>query len=339
VAVTIKDIAEAAGVIPATVSRALNDSPMVKEATRQRILKLAKEMGYVTRAEARLRKVSGSNVIGMVLTTIADPFLPGVVAGAEQAAYESGYGLFLTTSHGNPDRELQVIEALCKRHVDALVIASMWGTRVHLADLARLKVPIVFVNHPVDDSRFRYVSVDDVLAARIATEHLVRLGHRRVAFVKSAGRPPGYVERRLEGYRQVLTEAGLELEKQLEILPEGQSDFHRGQASLGMLLQAKASAVVCYNDLTAFGLLKSCHRMGLRVPEMLSVVGIDGVDATEHMTPALTTVSQPRAQLGYKAVKKAISLMRVLRQDWRGIHNKLVEPTLMIRESTRHAIS
>jgi DNA-binding LacI/PurR family transcriptional regulator len=323
VAVTIKDIAEAAGVIPATVSRALNDSPMVKEATRQRILKLAKEMGYVTRAEARLRKVSGSNVIGMVLTTIADPFLPGVVAGAEQAAYESGYGLFLTTSHGNPDRELQVIEALCKRHVDALVIASMWGTRVHLADLARLKVPIVFVNHPVDDSRFRYVSVDDVLAARIATEHLVRLGHRRVAFVKSAGRPPGYVERRLEGYRQVLTEAGLELEKQLEILPEGQSDFHRGQASLGML----------------FGLLKSCHRMGLRVPEMLSVVGIDGVDATEHMTPALTTVSQPRAQLGYKAVKKAISLMRVLRQDWRGIHNKLVEPTLMIRESTRHAIS
>jgi DNA-binding LacI/PurR family transcriptional regulator len=337
VAVTVKDIAEAAGVIPATVSRALNDSPLVKDSTRLRILKLAKEMGYVTRAEAKLRKVSGSNVIGMVLTTIADPFLPGVVGGAEQAAYESGYGLFLTTSHGNPDRELKVIEALCKRHVDALVIASMWGTGVHLADLARLRVPIVFVNHPVDDNRFRYVSVDDVAAARIATEHLVRLGHQRVGFVKSAGRPVGYVERRLEGYRQVLTEAGLELDCRLEVLPEGQSDFHRGQASLGMLLEAKATAVVCYNDVTAFGVLKACHRMGLRVPEMLSVVGIDGVDGGEHMTPALTTVSQPRGQLGYKAVKKAMSLMKTLRQDWRGIQNKLVEPSLVIRESTRHA--
>jgi DNA-binding LacI/PurR family transcriptional regulator len=338
VAVTIKDIAEAAGVIQTTVSRALNDSPLVKESTRRRILALAKEMGYVTRAEARLRKASGSSVIGMVLTTIMDPFLPGVVAGAEQGAYDSGYGLLLTTSHGNPDRELEVIEALSARHVDALVIASLWGTRVQLADLARLRVPVVFVNHPVDDSRFRYVSVDDVAAARIATEHLVRLGHQRVAFVKSAGRPPGYVERRLQGYRQVLTEAGLELDKRLEVLPEGQSDFDRGQSSLGMLLQSKATAVVCYNDLTAFGLLKACHRMGLRVPEMLSVVGIDGVDSAEHMTPALTTVSQPRAQLGYKAVKKAISLLKVSRQDWRGIHNKLVEPALMIRESTRHAM-
>lgn len=328
--VTIKDIARAAGVAHPTVSRALNGSPVVNADTAQRIRRLAKKMGYVPNAVARHFQNKRTRTVGMVLTTMTDPFLARIVAGVEQVACEAGYGLFVSTSHENPNREIGVIETLYRRRVDAIIIASMWVSSVYREELERIRVPIVLINHRLEGKHLHYVTVDDVQGARLAVEHLISLGHRRIAFVRSAERPDVYVENRLVGFREAHQVAGLPVDPLLEILPEGGSDFTRGRQSLGALRKARATAAFCYNDLTAIGLLKACRQAGVRVPDDLSLVGFDDLEETEYVSPSLTTVRQPRAQLGQVAMRMALGLLEG-RSD---VKNEILPCELVAREST-----
>lgn len=331
--ITIKDIAKAARVAHTTVSRALNGNPAVNEQTATRIRLLAREMGYVPNVVAQNLKTKSTRAIGMVLTTMTDPFLARVVEGVEQAAVEAGYALFVSTSHDDPKREMGVIRTLRQRRVDAIIIASMWVSNIYGEELKRLRIPAVLINHALEGEHLRYVTVDDVKASRDAVSYLISLGHRRIGYVKSADRPNTYVQNRLTGYQHALQAAGMVFDSRAVISSEGSTDFERGMNSLKFLRSIRATAAFCYNDLTALGLLRACQEKGIRVPQDLSVMGFDDLECAQYVSPTLTTVRQPRAELGVLAMRLATDLVQ--RRKGVDIESIEVRTELVERESTR----
>ncbi|MEM7385630.1 MAG: LacI family DNA-binding transcriptional regulator [Verrucomicrobiota bacterium] len=329
-AVTIKEIAKVAGVCHTTVSRALNDNPVISPGTTARIQRIAREMGYVPNVLARSLQTNKTGTIGMVLTTMTDPFLPRIVEGVERRACQAKHSLFVSTSHNNPDQEIEVIENLYRRRVDAIIIASMWVTSTYFDQLSRFRVPMVLINHQVDDEALSFVGSDDVEGVRKGVHHLIELGHRRIGFLKPDNRPPSYSESRIQGYRKAFEGAGIEIDRGLFLAPGGKTDLERGERALGPMLAAGATAVFCYNDLMAVGLLKACREEGVSVPGGLSVVGFDDLEMAGYVSPGLTTLHQSRHLLGEAAMQTALDLL----SGMPGPRNQILPCDLVVRQST-----
>lgn len=214
--VSIKVIAKAAGVSHSTVSRALSDSPLVKDETKARIQRLAKEMGYTPDAIARSLVTQKTRTVGIVVTTITDPFVAEVVQGVEDTARENDYSVILATSPAEPERELATVEMLRSRRVDSIIVTSSRVGVLYLEHLERIGVPVVlFNNHNEQSGRYTFsVSVDNQHGGHLATNHLIELGHRRIAHV-SGPADHSDAEDRLTGYREALDEAGIAFDPDL----------------------------------------------------------------------------------------------------------------------------
>jgi DNA-binding LacI/PurR family transcriptional regulator len=247
--------------------------------------------------------------IGMVLASISDPFMGRVVEGVEQAAIEAGFNVFVSTSQNDPQRETAVIEVLKQRRVDGIIVIAS-----HLSDhysqfFERSKVPIVVINEQKPGETMHFVTVDDVQGARLAVEHLLALGHHRIGYVGIPNRPRSN-EYRLKGYLDALAGAGIAPDPALIFTTNDIEDHaKRGEASLEPLMAAKATAVFCYNDTAAIGLLAACHRSGITVPESLSIIGFDDIDMATYTLPPLTTIRQPRFELGQQAMQMVLALL------------------------------
>jgi len=329
--VSIKDIAQAAGVSHPTVSRALRGDPRISLETAERVLALAHELGYSPSAAARSLVTRRTHTIGVVVTSIADPFVSDVVDGIEATLAEQDYALILALSRSEPERELAVVRLLSEHRVDGIIVAASRVGALHDQDLARLQVPLVLLNNQAETAGTHSLEVDDVLGARVAVAHLLQLGHRRVAYIGCPDRPRSHA-RRLEGYRQAHLDR--RLHPQPELILEGrgaEGDRSRGATGLtGLLsLSPPPTAVFCYNDITAIGALEAARHYGLRVPKDLSLVGVDDVREASLVTPALTTVRQPRREMGQRA---ADMLLALLRGEAAG--DAVIAPVLVIREST-----
>jgi LacI family transcriptional regulator/LacI family repressor for deo operon, udp, cdd, tsx, nupC, and nupG len=328
VPVTIKDIAKAAGVSHTTVSRALNGNPVISPKTTAHIRKLAFQMGYTPSAVAQSLLAQRTQTIGLVVTTIADPFIVRVVEGVEQVAQAAGYSVFLATSHNDPEQELAVVKTLQRRRVDAIIVTSSRLGRLYSSQLDQIQVPIVLINNQEEGKYLHSVTVDDNQGPRLAVAHLLALGHRRIAYVGTSNRPKSS-RQRLDGYRLALAQAGISLDPSLMIAPDAADDFSRGLASLPLLLRAGATAVFCYNDLTATGLLTACHQHGLAVPDCLSIVGYDDIELACYVTPPLTTVHQPRLRLGQRAMEMALNLL-----NGKSVQDQVLPCKLIVRDTT-----
>jgi len=326
--VTIKDIAKAAGVSHTTVSRALKDNPAISPETRERIRALAREMGYTPSAVAQSMRAQRTHTVGMVVTTIADPFVVQVVEGVESVAQQAGLSVFLCTSHDDPEREIDVVETLHRRRVDVIIVTSSRVGSLYTEQLDKIRVPIVLINNQSEGQYLYSVAADDVQGAQLAVEHLLGLGHRRIGYVGTARRPKSS-ERRLAGYQRALTQAGIEPEPALIPPPVAQEDIKRGEEALVHLLTIGATAIFCYNDLIAIGMMAACRRRGIVVPQQLSVVGFDDIEPTVYVSPCLTTVNQPRLRLGQQAMNMALDLLN--NQD---VRDQLLPCKLVVREST-----
>lgn len=326
--VTIKDIAKAAGVSHTTVSRALHGSPAISPETTTRIRQLAQEMGYTPSAVAQSLLARRTQTIGVVLTMIADPFTAQIVGGVEQAAQTAGYSVFLSTSHGNPDREMTVVETFHRRRVDAIIVVASRVGSLYSSRLNQIRVPIVLVNNQEEGDYLYSVAVDDISAAQEAVEYLISLGHQRLAYVGAANRPKSN-RRRLTGYQTALQRAGLPVDPALIQTPVADSDIERGQTALAQLKLAGTTAVLCYNDLTAIGLLLACRQHNITVPEQLSIVGFDDIEPAFYVTPPLTTVRQPRVKLGQLAMKMVLDLL-----NGQEVQDQILNCELIVREST-----
>lgn len=326
--VTIKDIARVAGVSHTTVSRALKNHPAISRETTQRIQQLARQMGYIPSAVAQSLLSRQTWTIGMVITTIADPFIVKVVEGVEQVAQAANYSVFLATSHNNPDQEVAIVETLHRRRVDAIIVTSSRVGSLYSSQLDQIQVPIVLINNNEEGEYLYSVAVDDMQGAILAAQHLVSLGHRRIGYVGVNNRPKAN-RRRLVGYEQALTQAGLKVDPALIIYPDGQTDIECGQMSLQNLLTAQATAVFCFNDVVAIGLLMACRRQGVIVPDHLSVVGFDNIEPATYVAPPLTTVAQPLLALGQRAMEMTLDLLA-----GHDTQDQVLPCQLVVRQST-----
>jgi len=331
---SIKDIAQAAGVSHSTVSRALNDSTLVNESTRERIKALALEMGYIPNAVARSLKAQRSGTVGLVVTSLTDPFFADVMAGVDEIAGRAGLSMFVAASHNDPDREMEVIETFHRRRVDGVIVAASRLSNRYRERLERIHVPIVVVNqHTEENPEFHAVALDEVGGARLAVEHLLDIGHRRIGYLGLGNRQRSN-RLRLGGYRDALRRADLVPDPAWAlIVPESeigeQDDTEIGENHLPDLLEAGVTAVFCYNDRVAVGALQACRAHGIAVPGGLSLVGFDDIDVARWVDPPLTTVRQPRAEMG----RTAMSVMLDLLEERPG-HDCLLAPELVVRAST-----
>lgn len=326
--VTIKDIAKVASVSHTTVSRALKGHPAISAETTAHIRQLAKEMGYIPSAVAQSLLSQQTNTIGVVLTSIADPFTVHIVGGVEEVAQAAGYSVFLSTSHNDPQKEMAVVETLHRRRVDAIIVIASRVGSLYSARLEQLQVPIVLVNNQQEGHYLRSVAVNDEQGAQLAVDHLLGLGHKRIAYIGATDRPRSN-RRRLKGYQKAMAAANAAPENNIILHPTANTDIKQGQAALSLLLAAGATAVFCYNDLMAIGLLMAARQQGVAVPQDLSVMGFDDIDPACYITPSLTTIRQPRLELGRRAMNMALDLL-----NGKEVQDQTLKCELVVREST-----
>src|ERR1041385_9142297 len=229
--VSIKDIARTARVSHSTVSRALRDSPLVNAETRALIRKIAAEQGYTVSAVARSLVTRRTNTIGVVVTSIADPFVGEVVSGIEDFVLARHYSVILATCHGDPDRELRAVRSLQERRVDGILVAASRVGALYLPVLEELKAPLVLINNQYPGEFGFHVSIDNPSGARQITTHLIELGHRRIAYIGDRFGLHSDTER-CDGYRQSLQNAGVAYDPALVAYGDGGSE-----AALGAMRQ------------------------------------------------------------------------------------------------------
>jgi len=308
--VSIKDIAEVASVSHSTVSRALSDSPLVKAETKARIQRLAHEMGYTPDAIARSLVTRHTRTVGIVVTTITDPFVAEVVQGVEDTAQQNNYSVILASSASEPERELAAVEMLRAKRVDGVIVTSSRVGALYLEHLEHFGVPVVLVNnHNKQSGRYTFsVSVDNQHGGHLATAHLIQRGHRRIGYVSGPADHSDDAER-LAGYCLALDESGITFDPALVVHGNGRLDG--GERALRTLvrLAEPPTAVFCYNDMTAIGLISAARQTGLSVPEDLAVVGFDDIPLAAHVYPPLTTVAQHQRDMGRQAMNMALALM------------------------------
>jgi LacI family transcriptional regulator/LacI family repressor for deo operon, udp, cdd, tsx, nupC, and nupG len=336
--ITIEDIARAAGVSHTTVSRALRNNPLISADMRQQIHRLARDMGYIPNAVAQSLQMRRTNTIGLVVTSIADPFFGDVVRGVEELARAADISVFLSASHNDPEQEMAVIETFHRRRVDGVLAAATRMSEHHSERLARMRVPIVLINSQAERTHelLHSVAVDDHTGARLAVEYLLGLGHRAIGYLGSGSRP-GSNARRLAGYRDALAAAGLAHDDAWLALGAAnearqEDDVAAGLALVPRLLDAGISAVFCYNDSIAMGVLMACRARGVAVPRELSVVGFDDIATAQYVTPPLTTIRQPKLDMGGLAMRMLLDLL-----DDRPVQDHVLSPTLVVRGSATAA--
>lgn len=332
--ISIADIARAAGVSHTTVSRALRESPLISERTRGRIQRLAQEMGYTPNAIAQSLQTRHSSTIGLVVTSIADPFFGDVVKGVEEVARAAGFSVFLSATHNDPDQEMAIIETFHRRRVDGILVASSRTTN-YKERLDHIRIPTVLINsHAESQAKLLYrVSIDDRRGAHLAVEHLLQLGHRSIGYLGISSRPRSNWQRLL-GYQSALTAAGVPGCDDWVVITPGDEASHEedvaaGQFSLPRFLDAGVTAIFCYNDMTAIGLLMACRERGIAVPQELSIIGFDDIKMASYVTPPLTTIHQPMVELGRLATQVMLNLL-----NNRPGRDYMLPPTLMLRSST-----
>lgn len=292
-------------------------------------------MGYTPNGVAQSLQTQRTNTIGLVLTSIADPFWADVMQGIEAVARPAGLSVFLSASHNDPAQEMLAIETFRRRRVDGLLVADSRISRQYSERLRQADVPTVLINSQAEGqpALVHSVMVDDYAGALIAVEHLLKLGHRRIGYLGAGNRPRSNA-RRLAAYHDALTAAGVVADPRWAVVAPEADDAHAddvaaGQRFVHALLDADVTAIFCYNDLLAVGALLSCHERGIALPDTLSIVGFDDIPPARYVTPPLTTIRQPRRELGSHAMRMLLELI-----NGRTATSHVLTPTLVQRDST-----
>lgn len=308
--VNIRDIAKAAGVSVATVSKALNGYSTVNAATREKIRRIAEEMQYHPNSAARSLVGQRSMTLGVFLTTgLANPFFASVLGGIDRALKDRGYDLIYLAGAHAEDPGFSLVRHCRSRNVEGLLVFGMQENEMNFSELIDSGLPAVFIDMEVEGDHIGMISSDNAEAIRTAVRHLAELNHRRIAFISYL--PGSYAGRlRLEGFVQGMAEHGLECRP--EYMIPGDFSLESGYDAMRRLLSLPEppTAVVCCADVSAVGAMEAASEQGLSVPGDLSIVGFDDVEAARSVRPALTTVRQDMPGIGYRAVALLDDLIR-----------------------------
>lgn len=344
--VTIRDVAKESGFSSTTVSIVLNNAPLsryIPAVTKERIEKAAQKLGYRPNQFARSLRNKRSHTVGVMVFDMTDPFCTLILRGIENTLYQASYLPILTDVHNEGSRFERYLEMLLDRRIEALIVIANWVfLDINLlADLEKRSIPTAMIGCELKTDSISSIIVDNEVGGRLALEHLQRLGHKKIAIIRG---PKALTDSapRWKGIRSCARKYGLELDAKLVVdMPESSdplSSFELGYKLTQDLIRRKRhfTALLAFDDMSAFGAIRALNKAGIRVPEQCSVIGFDDVSTSAIYTPSLTTVRQPMEAMGVSAVGIVIDgINAVLEKRDVGATHRKVAPELVVRESTK----
>ena len=330
-AATMKDVALKAKVSTATVSRALMNPDKVSQATRNRVEKAAREVGYLPQPMGRNVKRNESRTILVIVPDICDPFFSEIIRGIEVTAANHGYLVLIGDCAHQNQQEKTFIDLIITKQIDGMLLL---GSRLPFdasIEEQRNLPPMVMANEFAPELELPTVHIDNLTAAFDAVTYLYEQGHKRIGCIAGPEEMP-LCHYRLQGYVQALRRCGIMVDPQY--IARGDFTFEAGSKAMQQLLDLPQppTAVFCHSDVMALGALSQAKRQGLKVPEDLSIIGFDNIDLTQFCDPPLTTIAQPRYEIGREAM---LLLLDQMQGQHVGSGSRLMDCELIIRGSTR----
>jgi len=329
--VTIKDIAKKLGVSPSTISKALSDKKDVSAATKEKVKKAVRKSGYFPNSIAQALVTKTTKTIGLVTPYLGNPTLIERVKGIQEAAFASHHILISCLNEGSVEEEGEQIKALLSRRVDGIIITPVKYDEKLVEIIKKAAVPFVFMSEMINGISCDFTGDDDYNGGRLAAEHLVSLGHKRIAYF---GTLSGVYSNKevLKGYRKVLKEKAIKYDKNL--ITRGNHDKKVLEKNLTRVLALKnpPTAIFAWSDIMAIGILENLKQRKIKVPQDISLMGYDNMDFLSVFHIPLTTISQPNYQIGYTAAQ--LLLERIEKGTEFPPRKIIHKPELVVREST-----
>lgn len=327
--VTLAQVAERAGVSTATVSMVLRNRGRISQATRERVLKALDDSGYVYNQTAANLRNRSSNQVGLLLHDITNPFYGEMTAGLSHEMERHEMLLFLANSEESGERQQKFVDSLMRNNACGMVLCAARETpRTFFDSLKRRNIPAIMVVRPVNDPDFDFVGTDNFLGTQMATAHLLKLGHRHIAFI-GGSQSSGTRAQRIGGFTSKLLENGLSADRWIATSQASQSDGARVAEALFYQFP-QITAAVCYQDIVALGVMQALRKMGREVGRDFALVGFDDITEAALVQPALTTVSVAAKEIGRKAGELLYSRIQGNDEPPKRI---ILPPALVVRES------
>ncbi|MEH8132222.1 substrate-binding domain-containing protein [Gallibacterium anatis] len=325
---TMKDIARIAKVSTSTVSHVINNTRYVSDEIREKIMKVVNELNYTPSAVARSLKVKETKTLGMLVTATSNPFFAEVVSGVEQYCNQHHYNLIISSIDGNEQRLQQNIQTLIQKQVDGLLLMYS-NTRHAMVEQLNLNLPIVVMDWWPTELNADKIYENSEFGAYLATKTLIEQGHKNIAII-TGKLDKSLAHNRLLGYQKALQDAHLPINPDWII--ESHFDFEGGVEGMKKLLQItpRPTAVFACSDTIAVGVYQVAWQQGLRIPQDISVIGYDNIMLAQYLTPPLTTIHQPKAELGKLAVETLLERIKSPDLEYK---TTMLQPQLIWRAS------
>lgn len=328
---TIGEVARLAQVSTATISRVLNNSPLVHPNTREKVIRAIKELDYQPNRVARYLRKKETQLLGIMIPDITNLFFASVVKGIEETAHEQGYEVILINTNYCRQRERDCFQALVERRIEGLCFMSNYLDEDKLAWLDERQIPYIIISRSITEREdVPFINIDNVRGGLDATRYLIGLGHTRIAMVAGDFQDKASSMDRITGYKEALQEAGLEFRPQY--LKEGDFTLAKGARLTRELLSLPdpPTAIFAVSDMTAIGVIQTAIKAGYEIPQDLSVVGFDNLDIAGYYNPPITTIAQPINSLGQEAAR---ILIKIIEEKTVNPKQILLPHRLLVRKS------
>jgi len=327
---TMKQVAERAGVSTSTVSHVINNTRVVSDDVRERVTAVIAEMRYIPSAVARSLKNDRTHTIGMMVPNNSNPYFAELIQGIEDAAFKVGYNVILCNAYDDPRKQAAYLRVLIEKRIDGMILVASGADEELARLLAHQQTPMVLVDREVAGVQADFVEADHETGGYLATRHLVELGHRAIACISGPRDLPPSLDR-VNGYRRALAEAGLDAPPGYLVYSNFTSEGGYRAVQQLLALNKRPTAVFVGNDLMAIGGLCAASEAGLRIPSDLSVIGYDDIALASYSTPRLSTMAQPKYEMGQRIVSMLVERIMGSAQPLR---RELLQTRLIARQST-----
>jgi LacI family transcriptional regulator len=328
----MKDIAQALGVSVVTVSKVMRDHQDIGPETRQRVLDKAKELSYRPNLTARSLVTGQSYQVGVIVPTLLHPFFAEVLEALSSTMKQSGYAVMISSSMEDPLIEEAAIEQLLGHRMDGLIVASCSTSPAKFQQLKEQEIPFVMIDRFFPEFKTNFVGVDDRAVGRMATEHLISMGCKRIAHIR--GLPFTTGVGRFEGYKQALAKHGMKFDPSLvsPYMTADGRDWQQSLIAMRSLLEGKRpDGVFCYNDPMAIAAIDVVQEAGLRIPQDIAFIGCDNLHYDSSLKASLSSMDHHSSQIGARAAKL---LLHLLKDKTKTLRQVVLQPSLVVRESS-----